>query len=114
YEWVNSTAGLENDPRLVRSGFRKHVITRWIYNNDNVVVTHDRINYLKSLREDSRKIGRSYKRVEVLLAEPGYYDWQPSSNRTAIPDNAIEAGQNRNKTVHVCRFKLLDEYCVGM
>ncbi|KAK0156973.1 hypothetical protein PV327_011483, partial [Microctonus hyperodae] len=85
YEWVNYTAGLEANPRLVHLK-DDYVITRWIDNDDNVVVTTTSIYNLKTLSDNIRNTLISYKRLEVLLAEPDLYEWKSWSNGTAIPN----------------------------
>ncbi|KAK0169510.1 hypothetical protein PV327_011528, partial [Microctonus hyperodae] len=111
---VNYTAGIENDSRLVSSGHPKDVVTRWIRKNDDDDLMDDHIVALKDLNNFFRNAASHYfKRLEVLLVEPGHYDWQPSSN-CGIPNNAIEGGQNLNKTIYVCRLIYFGQYHVGM
>ncbi|KAK0169685.1 hypothetical protein PV327_011448, partial [Microctonus hyperodae] len=112
YEWVYYTDELENDMKLVYVN-DDYIISRWIHNNDDNVVTDDLIINLKILSYNFRNRPSRFKRIEVLLIQPDHYGWQPSSNG-AIPNNSIEGGQHQNKTVHVCRFKHYDRYYGGM
>ncbi|KAK0161518.1 hypothetical protein PV327_009978 [Microctonus hyperodae] len=114
YQWVNYTAGLENDPKLVRSEYGDHVIVHWIRNNEDIVVSSEPINFLKDTIKFPIDPSSTYKRVKVLLSEPDLYEWKSWSNDTAIPYNAIEGGQNRNKIVYVCGFTYGNSSITGM
>ncbi|KAK0171468.1 hypothetical protein PV327_011252, partial [Microctonus hyperodae] len=116
YQWVNNTAGLGNDARLVRykSKNPQYIITRLIKDNGDEVPVEGYISKItKRIYSLFYKAINDYKRMEVLLAEPGYYKWEISSDGK-VEENAIESGHTNNEIVYTCRFFYDNYHYIGM
>ncbi|KAK0080180.1 hypothetical protein PV325_000339, partial [Microctonus aethiopoides] len=109
YKWVEYTPVLWNDTKLVKTNGTNsgsYVVAHSIYSENMTFVVGANIN-LQNLTieiEPLYQISGTNPKIEVLLAEPGHYEWIKSSNGT-IEKNAIEGGKMENETIYVCRIE---------